>query len=137
MSVTVRTPKLNKWQRNLKTKVPVSLMYAGTILSGKIVKAWLSGKAPNGQSLKKGTEKYLKYKRSKGRGGKIDFNFSGKLQDSFTVKRLRSEGILLYFNSSIQREIARGLYEKRKNMLRIGKKLRAETVNNFFKRLKK
>jgi len=137
MSVTIRTPKLNGWTKNLKTKVEPSLMYAGQILRGKVVKSWLSGKAPNGTGLKKGNTDYLDWKKGKGMKRQIDFmGLTGKLQQSFTVKKSGKNGILLWFNSLLQRKKAQGLFNKRRNMLRVGKKLRAETVKNFFKRLK-
>ena len=120
MSVTIRTPNLNKWQKTLKTKVDDALMGSSEILRGDIVKAWLSGKAPDKTALKKGNKNYLNHKKSKGRKSKIDFNLSGDMQQAFTVKKLTRTMVQLFFNSSLERKKAQGNYNKRRNMLRIG-----------------
>jgi hypothetical protein len=135
MKSTVKTPKLDKTLKRLKGSTDKALMYTGGILRGKIVKQWLKGNDPNGKAFKKGNKKYLKWKKGEGRKGKIDFNLSGDMQEAFTWKKYAKNTVLLFFNSSIERDKAKGNYKKRKTMLKVGKKLREEITRIFYKRL--
>ena len=137
MSVQLDLKNLKKLDKGLNFKVEPSLLYSGEILRGRILKQWLKGTAPDGSGLKKGNAKYLAYKGSKGRRKKIDFNLSGDMQQAFSVKKTGRNAIMLWFMSAKERAKALGNYNKRKNFLRVGKKLRTEITNIFYKRLKK
>jgi len=136
MSVTVKIPNLKGYQKALKSDSDKALMSASQILRGNIVKEWLAGRGADGKQFAKGTKEYLKYKRSKGRKAKIDLNFSGDLQQSFAAKKVRTGLIQLYFSSALQRKKAQGLYNRRRNMLKVSKKLKHLTRMNYWKKLR-
>ena len=135
MSVTVSLKNIKSREKFLRRDVDKTLLYVGEILRGKIIKAWLSGTAPDGSSFKKGNSKYLSYKSSKGRRGKIDLNFSGDMQQSFSVKKDGKNAVMLWFKSAAERAKALGNYKIRKNMMKVGNKLNDLIVKKFFNRM--
>ena len=135
MTVELKLPKLKKRKKFLTKDVDKTMLQVGEILRGDVIKEWLKGKDPNGQTLKRGNKKYLTAKRKRGRSGKIDFNLSGDMQQSFSVKKYGIHAIVLFFNSAKERKKAKANYNKRKNMMKVGKKLRSKTILNFFKRM--
>ena len=136
MSATVKTPNLDKHLKFLQKDVDKTLLYVGEILRGNVIKAWLSGKDPNGRQLKKGNTSYLNWKEKvKHKKRRINFNLSGDMQLNFKARKTKKNEVTLGFTSARELKKARWNYDIRKNMFILGRKVRNKMTTLFFKRM--
>lgn len=118
------------------THVDKVLMQLGEVAKGYITDNWLVGRGANDKQMPGLTTKYMRRKTSTGRLGIRNLNWSGKLIQSYFVKRLSKYSVLLRPQSPEEGKARGNAKYSRGRMMSVGRGLRDRVVGKFFGILK-